>query len=189
MSKIDHNLFNANAHALEKEFEVCPKCGGELVHRNGKAGPFLGCSQYPSCDYVRSTIAHGLEKPLLGSVCPACGQELVLRQGRYGMFIGCSGFPQCEHIEPTEEQALPVHDCPSCRQGSLVKRKSRYGKTFYACDAYPKCKFAVNYEPVNGACEFCGFTLLVKRQMAGGQKIQCADKKCGRYQSREEAEQ
>ena len=33
--------------------ESCPKCGAELVIRSGKHGPFLGCSQYPACDYVR----------------------------------------------------------------------------------------------------------------------------------------
>lgn len=26
---------------------TCPKCGGELVIRNGKYGQFKGCSNYP----------------------------------------------------------------------------------------------------------------------------------------------
>ncbi len=33
--------------------EPCPQCGAELVIRSGKHGPFLGCSRYPECDYVR----------------------------------------------------------------------------------------------------------------------------------------
>ena len=33
--------------------EPCPQCGAELVIRSGKHGPFLGCSHYPECDYVR----------------------------------------------------------------------------------------------------------------------------------------
>ena len=33
--------------------EPCPQCGAELVIRSGKHGPFLGCSHYPDCDYVR----------------------------------------------------------------------------------------------------------------------------------------
>lgn len=33
--------------------EPCPQCGAELVIRSGKHGPFLGCSNYPECDYVR----------------------------------------------------------------------------------------------------------------------------------------
>ncbi|WP_265448576.1 topoisomerase DNA-binding C4 zinc finger domain-containing protein, partial [Aeromonas salmonicida] len=52
MSKIDHHLFSAHEHGFERE--PCPQCGAELVIRQGKHGPFLGCSAYPSCDYIRS---------------------------------------------------------------------------------------------------------------------------------------
>ena len=31
---------------------MCPKCGGTLVERNGKNGVFLGCSNYPRCKYT-----------------------------------------------------------------------------------------------------------------------------------------
>lgn len=31
----------------------CPKCGSELVFKNGKYGPFYGCSNYPKCKYIR----------------------------------------------------------------------------------------------------------------------------------------
>lgn len=30
----------------------CPKCGGNLVLRNGKYGEFYGCSNYPKCNYI-----------------------------------------------------------------------------------------------------------------------------------------
>lgn len=30
----------------------CPRCGGNLVHREGKYGSFLGCSNYPKCKYT-----------------------------------------------------------------------------------------------------------------------------------------
>jgi len=34
--------------------EICPACGqGTLVERNGKFGPFLGCSTFPACNYTR----------------------------------------------------------------------------------------------------------------------------------------
>jgi len=32
---------------------ACPWCGSELVKRNGKHGPFVGCSSYPKCRYTR----------------------------------------------------------------------------------------------------------------------------------------
>ena len=32
---------------------ICPKCGNELVLRNGKYGTFIGCSNYPNCTYTK----------------------------------------------------------------------------------------------------------------------------------------
>lgn len=32
---------------------ICPKCGGELVKRNGKYGKFIGCSNYPKCKFTK----------------------------------------------------------------------------------------------------------------------------------------
>lgn len=32
----------------------CPKCGGELIKRNGEYGEFLGCSNFPKCRYVKN---------------------------------------------------------------------------------------------------------------------------------------
>lgn len=34
------------------ENNICPKCGGKLVERNGKYGKFIGCSNYPKCRYI-----------------------------------------------------------------------------------------------------------------------------------------
>ena len=34
--------------------EKCPACDGWLRTRKGKYGPFLGCSNYPACDYTRN---------------------------------------------------------------------------------------------------------------------------------------
>lgn len=41
--------------------KICPKCGGTLVERNGKYGPFLGCANYPRCRYIYK----GDKKPAL----------------------------------------------------------------------------------------------------------------------------
>lgn len=38
-------------HEKEKNM-ICPKCGGNLVERNGKYGKFIGCSNYPQCRYT-----------------------------------------------------------------------------------------------------------------------------------------
>jgi len=40
---------------IKKDYEhnLCPRCGGKLVKRNGKYGSFVGCSNYPKCRYTR----------------------------------------------------------------------------------------------------------------------------------------
>ena len=42
----------------EKEMALqegrCPRCGGELVLRNGKYGSFYGCSNYPKCKFTHN---------------------------------------------------------------------------------------------------------------------------------------
>ena len=32
----------------------CPRCGGDLVLRKGKYGPFYGCSNYPRCTFIQN---------------------------------------------------------------------------------------------------------------------------------------
>ncbi|MBQ2872894.1 MAG: NERD domain-containing protein [Bacilli bacterium] len=32
---------------------LCPKCGNQLVLKNGKYGTFVGCSNYPKCKYIK----------------------------------------------------------------------------------------------------------------------------------------
>ena len=36
-----------------QRFEACPECGGWLQTRMGQYGRFLGCSNWPTCDYTR----------------------------------------------------------------------------------------------------------------------------------------
>ncbi|KAB2824997.1 DNA topoisomerase family protein [Aliivibrio finisterrensis] len=186
--KIDKQLFQAHEHALEHQ--SCPECSGELMIRYGKRGPFLGCQHYPECDYIRplkSNDGHIVKE--LGIPCPECENELVLRQGRYGMFIGCSTYPICTHIESLEqkkEEPKELIECPSCKKGLLHEKQSRFGKSFYACDAYPACRFAVNLEPQQGCCQKCGFELLLKKETAVGVRLICADKKCAEVQNQVE---
>ena len=48
----------ARSHHIEEAHKVssgsiCPWCGSELVRRNGKYGPFMGCSSYPKCRFTQ----------------------------------------------------------------------------------------------------------------------------------------
>lgn len=33
--------------------QICPDCGGTLIQRKGQYGPFMGCSNYPNCKYIK----------------------------------------------------------------------------------------------------------------------------------------
>lgn len=173
----------------EKVSEACPKCGSPLHIRNGSQGPFLGCSSYPECDYLRPLHEKSeVKKVLTGTQCPLCQHELVLKQGRFGLFIGCSQYPECEHTaqlsehnnEKEQEEKVP---CPSCKEGHLIQRQSRYGKTFYACDNYPSCKYAVNDKPVNEFCPECHWPILVERKTNTQVRLICPKKGCS-YRSK-----
>lgn len=172
-----------------KQVELCPDCGAELHIRNGKQGAFVGCTGYPACHYLRPLHEKSeIKKVLAGTSCPLCHEELVLKQGRYGLFIGCSAYPGCEHTaqltdSSSEENNAQQVACPSCKKGKLIKRQSRYGKTFYACDNYPACKYVLNDKPVNEFCPDCHWPILVERKTATSFRIICPKKGCG-YRSK-----
>ena len=184
MSNSDRPLFTLHEHALEKAYEVCPDCGSELTIKNGKSGAFLGCSNYPVCEYTRPVVEHERveDNVLAGSECPLCGNNLAVKQGRYGMFIGCTNYPECHHIEETYHQDDVNIPCPQCQKknlnGELFEKTNRFGKTFYSCNNYPKCKYVLNYPPVAQACPECNWPVLVKRHMANGDVLVCPEKKC-----------
>jgi hypothetical protein len=43
---------NIRKQQSDLEKGVCPRCGGELVLRDGKYGEFWGCSNYPNCKFI-----------------------------------------------------------------------------------------------------------------------------------------
>ena len=44
-----------NIHRLQEKIDnnICPRCGGKLVLRNGKYGDFYGCENYPKCKFIK----------------------------------------------------------------------------------------------------------------------------------------
>ena len=163
--------------------EACPKCGKPLSTRLGKRGRFVGCSAYPECDYTRSMTGEAApEAPEVveGRVCPLCTGGLVIKSGPYGKFIGCSTYPKCKFIEPLEKPKDSGIVCPQCKGGTLIERKSRYGKLFYSCNTYPKCNYAVWNPPLNEPCPKCAWPLLTLKttKRRGTEKV-CPVKECG----------
>ena len=68
---------------------LCPKCKGgtlELKEKDGKK--FIGCSNYPYCNFSTSST----EVLVDTKYCPKCGGLMVKRKGKYGTFWGCSNY-------------------------------------------------------------------------------------------------
>jgi DNA topoisomerase-1 len=161
--------------------EKCPQCGAPLSIRLGRRGRFVGCTAYPECDYTRNVDGKDEEDQQLveGRKCPECQSDLVIRHGKYGKFIGCSGYPDCTYIEPLEKPQDMGVQCPECKQGNMLKRKSRRGKIFYSCERYPDCTYAVWNEPLNEKCPECGWPMLtLKVTKRKGASKMCPQQDC-----------
>jgi DNA topoisomerase-1 len=75
---------------------VCAACGnGRLGLKLGKYGSFIGCSNYPACQYTRKlaidagddgadTLKGGMR--VLGQH-PETGEEITVRRGPYGLYV------------------------------------------------------------------------------------------------------
>jgi DNA topoisomerase-1 len=151
--------------------ETCPECGQEtgakLVRKWGRYGWFLSCSRYPDCKYRRNAnqsaeqAAEQAEPELTDVPCPKCGKPMVRRSGRFGPFLGCSDYPKCRGIKNLGEQSFGT--CPKCGQGEVVSKRTKRGKTFYSCNRYPDCDFALWQAPLSQPCPSCGGLLVPDR--------------------------
>ena len=80
-----------NYHLFKEENAKCPKCGGILGIKLSKFGPFVGCSNYPKCDYTMKLTENAentdnqqktdeiKEKDL--------GDNIVFKIGKYGPYV------------------------------------------------------------------------------------------------------
>ncbi len=133
---------------LKPTGEKCPLCGGDLVYKTGKHGEFIGCSNYPSCKYVKKEEK---EQPKeTGRLCPNCGAPLLIRKNKRGQeFIGCSNYPSCRYVESINQPEEPSEEkfCPECGAKMVVKY-SRRGR-FWGCSNYPNCNHMEPYRKKN----------------------------------------
>jgi len=128
--------------------EDCPRCkeegrDGRLVYRMSKMGEFVGCSLYPTCDYIQGREGQEKAPPPkeTGEPCPTCGKPLVERNGKRGPFVACSGYPKCRYVkrEIKPEDIVPDRVCPKCGK-ALLNRTGRFG-SFIGCSGYPQCRY------------------------------------------------
>ena len=92
-------------------------------------------------------------------VCDKCGSPMVVKHGKFGKFIACSAYPKCKNtlrLSATGGSASTGVQCPECKQGEIVEKKSKKGRVFYSCNRYPNCKFALWDKPIKTPCPRCG---------------------------------
>lgn len=100
-------------HAFNRR---CQLCKAQMVERKSEHGLFFGCSNFPICT--------GTSRP-----CISCGIGFLRRQGSN---IACDNQPCLKKYEA----------CPTCADGMLVERTSKYGP-FFGCTNFAagKCKY------------------------------------------------
>ncbi len=111
----------------EKLEEKCPKCGSELIIKNGRFGRFISCPNYPKCKFTKPFT--------LGIKCPECKDgEITEKRNKKGKyFYSCTNYPECKFISNNKPVKL---SCPSCGNYYLEERTSKSKGTFKKC---PKC--------------------------------------------------
>ncbi|MBF0347840.1 MAG: type I DNA topoisomerase [Magnetococcales bacterium] len=153
----------------ESTDETCPECSKPLLIKLGRFGKFLACSNYPECRYSRNIKKDGkgedvvIEPVVSEEKCEKCSKPMLIKEGRFGKYLACSGYPDCRNIQPLEKPKATGVDCPLCGKGQFLEKKSRRGKIFYSCSAYPTCKNALWNKPLKQPCPKCGAPFVTEK--------------------------
>jgi len=107
-------------------------------------------------------------------ICELCGRNMVVKVGRFGKFLACPGWPECKSTKPIVER-MPGR-CPKCGSG-MLKRKSKRGYAYYACEKGTECGFMSWDVPTEHDCPDCGNTLF-KKSGKGRMKPFCINESC-----------
>ena len=110
-------------------------------------------------------------------ICELCGRNMVIKMGRFGKFLACPGFPECKNAKPLVER-MPGR-CPKCGSG-MLKRKSKRGYAYYACEKGADCGFMTWDVPTAEDCPECGMTMF-KKGGKGRMKPFCINETCSKF--------
>lgn len=149
-----------------------------MVIKMGRFGRFLACTGYPECKNTKQIGSDGKpqEPETTNEICEKCGKPMVVKHGRFGKFLGCSGYPECKGIKKIQNKTGVK--CPSCEKGEIVEKRSRRGKTFFSCDQYPDCTFALWSKPTGEKCPTCSSLLVYGAKNT----VRCSAKDCKYHQ-------
>ncbi len=163
---------------------VCEKCGQQMVIKWGRHGHFLACPGYPTCKNTKPFTKDEegaiqiVEKPeeTTDEKCEKCGNPMVFKRGRFGGFLACSNYPDCKTTKAISLGVkCPVEGCA----GELAQKRTKKGRTFYACSKYPTCTFALWNRPIDRSCPKCHAPFLIEKvSKQVGKTIQCHQETC-----------
>lgn len=135
----------------------CPKCGSMLYKIWARSQYFYGCSKHPECKYSISEAEFAFKKEDYAAdfdweqPCPICKGEMKIRHGKFGAFLGCRLYPDCRgivSIAAKGEDSLSLKEITPCPtkncEGKIIVKRSRFGKNFYTCSAFPQCSVVGN---------------------------------------------
>ena len=89
-----------------------------------------------------------------------------------------------DEVIKQEREASKVMICPVCKKGWISIRKSRFGKQFLGCSAYPECKTTFSLPPygfvkkTEKICECCGWPVLMTLRKGKRPWEFCANPQC-----------
>ena len=150
----------------------------EAGKQNWKAllGEFYGQFHQEMVDAEAALEGVRLKVPdeVTEEICEVCGKNMVVKIGRFGKFLACPGFPECTNTKPIVEK-MPGH-CPKCGS-TILKRKSKRGYAYYACERGTECGFMSWDVPTANDCPKCGQTLF-KKSGRGRMKPFCINEAC-----------
>lgn len=124
-----------------------------------------------------------IEDQVSDEICDLCGRNMVIKMGRYGKFLACPSFPECRNTKPLLEEAGA--NCPKCSK-PLVIRRSKKGRKFYGCSAYPDCDFVSWEMPAPEPCPECQQLMVIKSSKRQ-KKYVCTNSECRYTKVLEEA--
>ena len=110
-------------------------------------------------------------------ICEICGKNMVIKMGRFGKFLACPGWPECTNTKPIVER-MPGR-CPKCGS-TILKRKSKKGYAYYACERGADCGFMTWDVPTADDCPSCGMTMF-KKSGRGRMKPFCINETCEKF--------
>ncbi len=114
---------------------------------------------------------------LSNEFCDVCGRQMVIKNGRFGRFLACPGFPECTFTKPLVIEMPGA--CPKCG-GKILKRTSKKGYVFYACERGTECGFITWDVPTAATCPSCGKTMF-KPSGRGPLKSFCVNPECSNF--------